>query len=770
MKSKKLVKTAVIVGILVILAAVLSFVVFSGSAGEVMKVYFFPMNMNVNGDCCIITIGDKEILIDAGANVGTGKIVAEKMKEYISEDGVWDYVIATHPDYDHIAGFLDKGVWDFFKSGEYTLDTLIDFDTTMDPSVALDEEGMAHYKELFSKQNEKGQEPEYDVYSRERDFLKEKGKIKNYYTASQCCWKARGSSQPENGAKNVFKLGNNATLNILYNYYYDHNTEEKNMMSVCTLIKCGDKSFLFTGDLEEEKYGGETELINNPDNKKLFPKSNITVYKAGHHGSKTSSSQNFINYIRPEYVVISACAGGQYNFPSADVAERLFSYTDKIYITSARSNDNTEYYGDIIFITDGKTIEVKSSGQCDGYIRDEDDEAGTEDDTVSNEIKPEYKWESLFAEEQKRLRELYKQINKEEKKIYLGTPRLIQDTWWYKANRNDVFNVYTLYGDNNGESNCTLIKYGHTELLIDCGMNRKGSQQPLIDKVKKYCNDGVIEYAVVTTSQSESIGGLVGDSDEKGNSLGNGLLDIFEFGTIIEFSASNFNLENPKQDSATALAQYLEKRQKAKVIPASEAVKENDGVTLINGSEYFTLDILESKFYRNGLVKRKEDDYSVCCLVTFRGKKLLFLGDLTDSSKGMQYLLEKNEKEIANVDFYRAPNYGGAESYTEKKDLGKKFLNHIKPKFVVVDCMAGMLLSQKGVSYPGVEHVKALVDNEVSGGNVYLTGQLIDGQNTEVCGDITYTLKSCNGKVEDPIISEGEIKITETQWWQDNAA
>ena len=116
-KSKKIIKTAVIIGILVILAGVLSFVAFSGSSAKEMKVYFYPLDSNMSGDSCIITIGDIEILIDAGADDDApGNIIIEKMKS-VCKDKVWDYIIVTHPDSDHIAGFVDEknGVFNFFE-------------------------------------------------------------------------------------------------------------------------------------------------------------------------------------------------------------------------------------------------------------------------------------------------------------------------------------------------------------------------------------------------------------------------------------------------------------------------------------------------------------------------------------------------------------------------------------------------------------------------------------------------------------------------------
>lgn len=763
MKSKKLVKTAVIVGILVILAAVLSFVVFSRGAGEEMKIYFYPLGNNRSGDSCIIKYGDTEVLIDAGANSESREIIISKVKEYCT-DGVLDYLIVTHPDFDHLAGLVNEnGLLRFFEknSDKYSIGTLIDFDTAEDDTV--DKETRDAFKTLFTKDDEEDEEEAekkktgYGPYSRLRNKLagldapytvegltegeenssdgddsKENKKvIQNYYTASQCYWKKRGlSAAPKEGAQNVFSLGSGANapkLTILYNDYNLNPIQSKNMTSVCCLIEYGEHSFLFTGDLEAT---GEKKLISN--NKDIIPEK-VTLYKAGHHGSKTSSCQEFIDHIKPQHVVFT-CAAGSYEygfgsdetrFPAKEVTDRIFTYTDHMYIISEckSKSEYVQYHGNVTFTSNGTDLDVVSSKN----FQIDDSEEGEDKE------KPES-----------------------------GVPKLIQDTEWYKANRNDVFNVYTLYGDNHGESNCTLIKYGHTELLIDCGMNRKGSQQPLIDKVLKYCNDGVLEYAIVTTAQIESMGGFIGDTDKS-----NGIFDQLDIGMLIEFGASNFYRAGLDESEATAFNTYNEKREiirgsGTKVYTAKEVLVNDDYNGKISITPYFSINILDSMFYTMDGKTHNEDDYSVCSLVTFREKKMLFLGDLTDSAGAITYLMKNNKEAIKNVDFYRAANYGGKSSYT------KTFLKHIKPKTVVVDCMAGMILTERAVTYPNIDHMQNLVDVAENNG-VYLTGMLKKQQNSELCGDITYSItsKEVDGKrvVDAKIVGE-EIKLVDTEWWQ----
>ena len=92
------------------------------------------------------------------------------------------------------------------------------------------------------------------------------------------------------------------------------------------------KHYLFTGDLEED---GEEYLVEMND----LPQ--VDLYKAGHHGSKTSSTNVLLNVIRPEIVCVCCCTGSpeytktnENQFPTQEFIDRVAPYTDKVYATS----------------------------------------------------------------------------------------------------------------------------------------------------------------------------------------------------------------------------------------------------------------------------------------------------------------------------------------------------------------------------------------------------------------------------------------------------
>lgn len=92
----------------------------------------------------------------------------------------------------------------------------------------------------------------------------------------------------------------------------DFNNENDN--SIVTLLKVNNYNFLLMGDasIKTENY-----LMNK------YNISNITFLKVGHHGSNTSSGQNFINYLKPKYSIISVGKKNKFGHPKKEVLDIL---------------------------------------------------------------------------------------------------------------------------------------------------------------------------------------------------------------------------------------------------------------------------------------------------------------------------------------------------------------------------------------------------------------------------------------------------------------
>lgn len=132
----------------------------------------------------------------------------------------------------------------------------------------------------------------------------------------------------------TFKIGE-ANCEVMTDSILDK--ENLNLSSIVIRLEFGENSFLFMGDAETEN-----EKTTN------WPKTN--VLKVGHHGSNTSSSQNFLNQVKPEYAIIMAGKDNSYGLPKQKILDRLNKIGAKIY--------RTDELGTIVVISDGKTIEV----------------------------------------------------------------------------------------------------------------------------------------------------------------------------------------------------------------------------------------------------------------------------------------------------------------------------------------------------------------------------------------------------------------------------
>ena len=84
----------------------------------------------------------------------------------------------------------------------------------------------------------------------------------------------------------IYQISPSVEMEILYNYYYENTTSDENNYSVCLMFNQGDNHYLFTGDLEKS---GEEHLVEYYEDIGE-PLPHCVLYKAGHHGSKTSST------------------------------------------------------------------------------------------------------------------------------------------------------------------------------------------------------------------------------------------------------------------------------------------------------------------------------------------------------------------------------------------------------------------------------------------------------------------------------------------------
>ena len=234
------------------------------------------------GDAIFIeTPNGTQVLLDGGPNKKVLRELSELMPFY---DRSIDMIITSHPDMDHIGGVPDV-------LGRFEVEHI------MIPGVGSDTEV---YEEMINVVQEKNIEILY-------------ARVGRIYLDQE----------------------NNIYLDILFPDR-DVTDFDKNLASIVAKLVYGDATFLFTGDSPKsiEKY------LVSVDSGTL----DVDVLKLGHHGSKTSTSPDYLGYTSPDYAIISAGKDNSYGHPHQEVLDALNQFDIEYFETAE---------GTIVFECDG---------------------------------------------------------------------------------------------------------------------------------------------------------------------------------------------------------------------------------------------------------------------------------------------------------------------------------------------------------------------------------------------------------------------------------
>jgi len=261
-----------------VLLVVVSFWLYSELDYGKLKVYFLDVGQ---GDSILIkTPSNHQILIDGGPD---NKVIQRLSKHMMFFDRTIDMVVLTHPEKDHISGLIDV-------LKRYKVNTIL-------------ETGMNC--ETFE--------------CNEWENIKKQKNIQSMYA--------------QIGEK--FDFGDGAEINILHPFESIHNVElkDKNLGSIVIKLIYGNTSMLFTGDIEQ--------LVE----KKLLSAGldiSADVLKIAHHGSKTSSSEDFLKLVDPIFSFIEVGQNNRYGHPSSEVLLRLQEIGTQILRTDEKGDVTVE--------------------------------------------------------------------------------------------------------------------------------------------------------------------------------------------------------------------------------------------------------------------------------------------------------------------------------------------------------------------------------------------------------------------------------------------
>ena len=125
-------------------------------------------------------------------------------------------------------------------------------------------------------------------------------------------------------------------------------SDDRNENSIVLKLTYGETSFLLSGDAEAEQ---EAYLVET-----YGEQLESTVLKAGHHGSASSSSDEFIETVDPEAVIVSSAYESQYDHPHEEVLQRLSERSLSTYWTAT--------HGDIVLVSDGSAVSVQTQADA----------------------------------------------------------------------------------------------------------------------------------------------------------------------------------------------------------------------------------------------------------------------------------------------------------------------------------------------------------------------------------------------------------------------
>lgn len=156
----------------------------------------------------------------------------------------------------------------------------------------------------------------------------------SYYEKLLTSLTNKGMSINQATVGDKFNLGN-ASCEIMA--VRNDEPENINEESIVLELTYGTQKFLFMGDAEET-------------NEKLRSWNDVDVLKVGHHGSNTSSSEEFLKQVLPEIAVISVGEGNSYGLPKENIIKRFEKIGSTIY--------RTDIDGTIQIVCDGEKNEV----------------------------------------------------------------------------------------------------------------------------------------------------------------------------------------------------------------------------------------------------------------------------------------------------------------------------------------------------------------------------------------------------------------------------
>ncbi len=260
---------------------------FTFAGTNILEVYFFDIGQ---GDAIFMQLPDgNQILVDGGPSYQILSKLSQVMPFW---DRSIDMVILTHPHADHVSGLID--VLDRYEIGAI-LESGVFYDT-------------AEHQAWGEKVNREGG----------RRVIARQGQS--------------------------FKIGQLFVMDVLapLESFAGKRVSNPHDANIVLKVNYGQEKVLLTGDMEK---GLELQMLSERNDV------DVDVLKVGHHGSKTSSTQVFLERVSPELAIIQVGKGNRYGHPYQEVLDRFKSLNISLL--------RTDVDGDIELLVDANSLSVK---------------------------------------------------------------------------------------------------------------------------------------------------------------------------------------------------------------------------------------------------------------------------------------------------------------------------------------------------------------------------------------------------------------------------
>lgn len=249
---------------------------------DALRAYFIDVGQ---GDSILLRFPDgTDFLIDGGNGSSASQAEIQNYLARLAATGLDDieYMIATHPDSDHI-NMLD----DVLKAYEVN---------------AIYYNGFIGTSATFCRFDEAAKSETYGSED------------------------TSAAIQYFDGDGDIYIIENGSCRVTIYAPGYERFGSNMNAMSPVIIAEYGGRKLILTGDAETITEAWFISVTG-------VAAMDCDVYKAGHHGSRSSSSETFLDFITCEYAIVSCGADNTYGHPHQETIQKLEARSCRIYRT-----------------------------------------------------------------------------------------------------------------------------------------------------------------------------------------------------------------------------------------------------------------------------------------------------------------------------------------------------------------------------------------------------------------------------------------------------